>query len=618
MCGIFGYFSDEDGYSEGLLRRMSQVMSHRGPDAEGFYTLAGLGLGHRRLSIIDVSVAANQPMTSRDGDCVIVYNGEVYNFREIAIDLQKEKNIAFRTTSDTEVILEAFVHWGPEFVHRLNGMFAIAIFRKSNQTLYLYRDRIGIKPIYYRFTNRSFLFSSELKGMVCHPDLRAGLEVNPLAVNQFLHLGYIPEPETIYKGFYKFPAGHRAEVSGAGMRLIPYWIPEEKAGMPPDLTEDEYLTQLNELLVSSVKYRLICDVPSGTFLSGGIDSSLVTALAQHLSATPVKTFSIGFTESTYDESAFARNVSEYLGTHHHEFIITEKEAIDRIPLLTGIYDEPFADSSAVPTLLVSEMARRHVTMTLSGDGGDELFLGYGAYTWAARLENPLTSLLRRPAGALLNCGGSRYRRAANVLDYPLRSQRASHIFSQEQNLFKRSEIAGILNPEYFREFSLKEEFPGLNLSPAAAQSLFDLRYYLRDDLLVKVDRASMYHSLETRVPLLDYRIVEFAMNLPDRLRKNGNVTKYLLRKVLYQYVPESYFQRPKWGFSIPLQKWLKSELGFLVNDSLNRNELLRYQIINPDEAENLMKKFKGGGHDYLYNRIWLLICLQQFLKRMNH
>ena len=617
MCGIFGYFSDEDGYGEDLLRRMSQVMSHRGPDAEGLYLQPRLGLGHRRLSIIDVSTAANQPMTSHDGDAVIVYNGEVYNYREMGADLQKEKNIAFRTTSDTEVILEAFLHWGPDFVHRMNGMFAIAIFRKSNQTLYLYRDRIGIKPIYYRFTNQSFLFSSELKGMVCHPDLRARLEVNPLAVNQFLHLGYIPEPETIYKGFYKFPAGHRAEISVAGMRLIPYWIPEEKAGMPSDLSEDEYFAQLNKLLISSVKYRLICDVPSGTFLSGGIDSSIVTAIAQHLSPAPVKTFSVGFAESRYDESTFARNVSEYLGTHHHEFIITEKEAIDRIPLLTDIYDEPFADSSAVPTLLVSEMARRHVTMTLSGDGGDELFLGYGAYTWADRLESPLIRLMRKPACTLLNCGGSRYRRAAKVLDYPLLSQRASHIFSQEQNLFMRSETARILNPDFLREFVLREEYPDLNLSPAAAQSLFDLRYYLRDDLLVKVDRASMHHSLETRVPLLDYRIVEFAMNLPDRFRKNGNVTKYLLRKVLYKYVPESYFQRPKWGFSIPLQKWLKSELSFLVNESLDRHELLRYQMINPTETEKLIKKFKGGGHDYLYNRIWLLICLQRFLKRMN-
>ncbi len=614
MCGICGFCSTSNLFSNDDLVSMTDTMSHRGPDASGYFYEGFIGLGHRRLSIIDLSTAANQPMHSHDRNLVMVFNGEIYNFQEIKNELLSEKNITFTTNSDTVVILEAFIHWGVDFVQKLNGMFAIVIFNKATKCLYIFRDRIGIKPLYYFFDGHNFAFASELKALKANSYIRKSTRLNYTAVNEFLHLGFIPEPQSIYDMIYKFPAGCFAILKNEDLKIVTYWKIEDKIHKKQAFDESQAKFQLKELLESSVRYRLISDVPFGTFLSGGIDSSLVTAIAQSISSDPVKTFSIGFTDSKYNESHYAKAVADYLGTNHYEFTVTEKDALQLIPELLDVYDEPYADSSAIPTMLVSKLARQHVTMTLSGDGGDELFMGYGAYNWAKRMNNPLLKAFHHQLYSGLSLFGNKYKRAAQLFDYQKVPNIKSHIFSQEQNMFKRQEISSLLSVDFYKEFDMDEHYENLKLSPAEAQSLFDLNYYLKDDLLVKVDRASMKYSLETRVPILDYRIVEFAYNLPEHFRLNGKTQKYLLKKVLYDYVPAQYFDRPKWGFSIPLQKWLKTDLKYLIEENLSKEKILKHNIIDFKSVASLKDRFFNKNQDYLYNRLWLLIVLQRFLK----
>jgi asparagine synthase (glutamine-hydrolysing) len=312
---------------------------------------------------------------------------------------------------------------------------------------------------------------------------------------------------------------------------------------------------------------------------------------------------------------YARKVAEYLGTNHHEFVVTEKDAMEMIPELVNVFDEPYADSSAIPTMLVSKLARKHVTMTLSGDGGDELFLGYGAYQWAKRLNNPFITGTHKLIYPGLSILGNKYKRASHLFDYQNYSDIKSHIFSQEQNLFKRNEISELLSPDIFQKISLDEYYTFGNLSASESQALFDLKYYLKDDLLVKVDRSSMKYSLETRVPILDYRIVEFVLNLPENFKIKGNIQKYLLKEVLYDFIPPSYFNRPKWGFSIPLQKWLKGDLRYLIDEYLSDSKLDQYKVLNKRVVQDLKNRFFSGKQDYLYNRLWLLIVLQRFLEK---
>lgn len=614
MCGIAGFYSTENDFSQEDLVKMTDVMVHRGPDASGYFFDNIVGLGHRRLSIIDLSESANQPMYSHCGRYVIVFNGEIYNYQEIASAIPEKK---WKTTSDTEVILEAFIKWGPEFANRMNGMFAIAIYDKELHKLFLFRDRLGIKPIYYFWDEKIFAFGSELKAIKSLSQINKSLSLNKTAINEFLNLGYIPEPNSIYNNIYKFPSGSYAEIHDKKLIFNKFWEIEKKIDSQVLSDEVEAKSRLKELLVSSVNYRLICDVPFGTFLSGGIDSSTVTAIAQSISSKPVNTFSIGFKEAKHNESEYARSVSEFLGTNHHEFTVTEKDAIELIPELMDIYDEPYADSSAIPTMLVSKLARKHVTMTLSGDGGDELFFGYGAYRWAERLSNPFYKFSRFPIATALSMLDNHKKRAAQVFRYKNEGSKKSHIFSQEQYLFSQGEIGNLVNAQYSTEILYNENFINLKrkLGPAEAQSLFDLNYYLKDDLLVKVDRATMKYSLETRVPLLDYRIVEFAMNLSPELKIKNGVQKYLLKQVLYDYIPEKFFSRPKWGFSIPLQKWLKGDLKYLIEEFLSEEIINKYKIVDYKVVANIKNRFFNKNEDYLYNRLWLLIVLHNFLEK---
>ncbi len=617
MCGISGFYLTQTKLlSEEHLRKMTDVQAHRGPDAAGYFYNERCGLGHRRLSILDLSESANQPFFSRDQQTAIIFNGEVYNFREIAARL----NVELRTTSDTEVILEAFMKWGPSMVNELNGMFAIAIYQIAEERLFLFRDRMGIKPIYTYNRNGIFAFSSELKGILAlRPTI--SLSLNKTAVADYLHLGYVPQPISICSEVDKFPSGHYAVIDKNGIQFTSYWQAEQKLSTTIEKDEVRATETLTELVNSSVRYRMIADVPFGTFLSGGIDSSLVTSVAQRNSEKPINTFSIGFSESKYNESQHAQAVAKYLGTHHHEFLVKESDAIELIDRMIDAYDEPFADSSALPTMLVSKLARKHVTMTLSGDGGDELFMGYGSYNWAKRMSNPAVHILRKPLGLLLDMHpSSRVKRIANLFKFDDSAHLRSHIFSQEIYYFSRSEISQLMVGEGNVRYSFDEQyFDALHvrkLSAREKQALFDLRYYLKDDLLCKVDRATMQFSLETRVPLLDYRIVEFAINLDESLKIRNGVSKYLLKKVLFQYVPAALFERPKWGFSIPLERWLQTDLNFLIDRYISEEQCRKYGLINYLQIKSYVEAYRRGT-TYYYNRIWQIIVLHRLLERID-
>ncbi len=595
---------------------MTRTLAHRGPDAEGYFFqnqgANNIGLGHRRLSILDLTDSANQPMHSCDNRYQLVYNGEIYNFKEVKSAINKSN---WKTSGDTEVILEAFIQWGPSFVEKLNGMFSIAIWDSKEYVLHLFRDRLGIKPLYYMMDEDSFIFASELKAITKLVP-KEKLELNQEAIEDFLHLGYIGKDASIFKNINKFPSGSIGLYSDSKLEISSYWKADEKLD-PVVNNNKENQSKLNDLLLKSVEYRMIADVPVGIFLSGGTDSSTVAAMAQHLSEQPVQTFSIGFKENKHNESEHAKAVAQQLGSQHHEFILSHQDAIEQFEKILRIYDEPFADTSAVPTLMVSEMARQQVTVALSGDGGDELFMGYGMYNWAKRLSNPVIYHSRHAIAQLLSLGDNRMKRAAEVFNFSSKDNVQSHIFSQEQYFFSKTAIGQLLKGSVQNNAdNFEKTVTNRVLSPREAQALFDLKNYLKDDLLVKVDRASMHHSLEVRVPLLDHNVVEFALNLSEKEKVYQGNMKHLLKEVLYTYVPKKILDRPKWGFSIPLKNWLSKELKYLIDQYLEESVVESVGLVRYREVHRLKTQFLNG-HDYLYNKVWLLILLHRWMKEMH-
>ncbi len=625
MCGITGFYSKRKKFSEQELHSMTDMLAHRGPDAFGYFQDDTVGLGHRRLSIIDLSNNANQPMYSGDERYVMVYNGEVYNYGEIAGELKSIYKTQFKTSSDSEVILEAYAKYGPAFVKKLNGMFAIAIYDTQKKELFVCRDRVGIKPLYYFWDGENFAFSSELHSLTKASFIP--LEINRNAIYQYLHMGFIPSPLSIYQSIKKMKAGSWIKISPTSFESNTYWSANQQFSEPIITKERQAIVQLSELLMSSVQYQIKSDVPFGVFLSGGIDSSLITASAVNLSGgVKVNTFSIGFEENRYDESVYAKAIANYLGTNHHQFIVSNKDAVELIDTLMDTYSEPFADSSAIPTMMVSKLARQHVTVTLSGEGGDELFLGYGAYQWAKRLNNPVIKTFRHQIALLLKTQ-KKFQRHAAYFEYPSQNLQYSHIHSQEQYCFSLQELDQLMTGEFksvqsniqttsLNEFGEEMKSLSRNLNAMEKQAMFDLNYYLECDLLNKVDLASMCYSLETRVPYLDHRIIEFALNLSPNLKYKNGTTKYLLKEILYQYVPKRFFDRPKQGFSIPLEKWLKNDLYFLIDETLSKEVITKYNIVNYAVVAQLKKEFMAG-KDYYYSRLWLLIILHKWLKK-NH
>jgi asparagine synthase (glutamine-hydrolysing) len=623
MCGISGFYSFDKVFSESELHAMTEILAHRGPDAFGYFVDDAVGLGHRRLSIIDLSDTANQPMHSSDNRYVMVYNGEVYNYQEIASELKQNFKTEFKTASDSEILLEAYVQYGPAFLQKLNGMFALAIYDKEKKELFVCRDRVGIKPLYYFWDGHNFAFASELKALTKLAFIP--LQVNRNAVYHFLHMGFISSPQSIYKSIKKLESATWLKVSKDSLEPCTYWSPQQHVNERVITREKEALVKLSDLLMSSVQYQIKSDVPFGVFLSGGIDSSLITANAVNLSGVKVNTFSIGFEENKYNESVYAKSVANYMRTNHHEFIVSHKDAIELIDTIFEAYSEPFADPSAIPTMLVSKLARKHVTVTLSGEGGDELFLGYGAYQWAKRLNNPFIKNFRYQTAALLTKYGKRFSRHANYFLYPTNELQYSHILSQEQYYFSLAEVDKLMtsdfisypetqNTELLNNFGIEVNNLRRTLNPMERQALFDLQFYLQGDLLTKVDRASMHFSLETRVPYLDHRIIEFTLNLSPDLKYRNNTTKYLLKEILYQYVPKKFFDRPKQGFAIPLAKWLKNDLYFLIDEMLSKEVIEKYNIVNYSYVEQLKKDFLNG-KDFYYSRLWLLIILHKWMKK---
>ncbi|MBL0343229.1 MAG: asparagine synthase (glutamine-hydrolyzing) [Bacteroidetes bacterium] len=531
-------------------------------------------------------------------------------------------------------MLEAFVQYGTNFVQELNGMFAFAIYDIQEKELYIYRDRMGIKPLYFYWDGKNFAFASEIKALKKLKSL--DLTINHTAISKFLHLGYIPAPHSIYKNIFKLNSGSWMKVNSEGIEIKKYWNITSKISNNVITHKDQALVKLSDLLISSVQYQLKSDVPFGVFLSGGIDSSLITAQAVMLSSVKVNTFSIGFEENSHNESEYAKAVAKFLGTSHHEFIVSYKDALNLIDSITDTYDEPFSDSSCIPTMLVSKLAKDYVTVTLSGEGGDELFFGYGSYKWANLLSNPLIKTLRSPAASVFKKMSSRYQRVSKLLDFENDTNLTSHIFSQEQYLFSEREVRNVLSDEYLSNSATEPDKPfnsflrvieernnsgniGVmerKLNPMEIQAIFDLENYLQDDLLAKVDRASMKYSIETRVPYLDHRMVEFALNLSPDLKYRHGIYKYILKEVLYQYVPKHLFDRPKQGFAIPLNKWLRTSLSYLIDEYLSEETIKKYGALKYEEVKKLKDDFYGGA-DFLYNRIWLIIVLHMWFSK-NH
>jgi len=569
---------------------MAARLKHRGPDSQGVWSSpdGAIALGFRRLAIIDLSPAGDQPMHSSDRRYTLVFNGEIYNFATLRRELEAIGH-HFRGRSDTEVILAAVVQWGVEAaVKRLQGMFACGLWDARERELWLFRDRLGIKPLYYGNIGGAFAFASELKAFAAIPGFAA--DTNPDALAQYFLAGYIPAPLSIYKGIHKLEPGHihRSSATAPCSVARAYWSLEELVQRKPPTRiysandVEPAAAELEERLRSAVTRHMVADVPLGVFLSGGLDSSLVAAMMQEHSTRPVRTFSIGFEDEAYDEAPFAKRIAEFIGADHAEFYVRPSEAMAVIPELPEIYDEPFADSSQVPTLLVSRFARHSVTVALSGDGGDELFGGYLRYLYGQRIWNairwipssvrPLAAGLLKQIGDLSpsrlevlarkvlkqdaeRAGANRISKVASVLG----ALSPDEIYDRLCSLGPRSN-AVLTNPSLIPRTPSQRPIPGFLKEAADRMSYFDLLTYLPDDILTKVDRASMAVSLETRLPLLDDDLVEFCVALPGRLKIRGGTTKFLLRKVLDKYVPRRLLQRPKAGFALPIAGWLGGPL----------------------------------------------------------
>lgn len=623
MCGIAGFidFTKNLEKPEGTLLRMIDELSHRGPDGKGiwFDETTGVGLGHRRLSIIDLSSEGNQPMVSGSGRYIISYNGEVYNYKALRKELQKLGK-KFRSQSDTEVILSAIEIWGLEnALPRFCGMFALAIFDIQLKKLFLVRDRLGIKPIYYGYVKGAFVFASELKSFLDYPEFPQTINRN--ALSTMIRFCYIPSPHSIYEEIYKLPPGHVLSLDSKNnsLQLTSYWNPRSVLTHAIENTfngtRDEAVDRLDELIRDAVNLRMISDVPLGAFLSGGIDSSTVVAIMQAQSNRPIRTFSIGFFEEKYNEATYAKSVAQHLGTDHTELYVTPQEAMDVIPDLPTVYDEPFADSSQIPTLLVSKLAREQVTVSLSGDGGDELFCGYRRYHYALHRWKQISWMpydIRRKLGSIIKTSLLSRWSKPHTFASLLTEKNLVQLYKWLLSNWKNPEDIVINSEEPQTAFD--DELWLLQLPEWAQQIMFiDLVCYLPDDILVKLDRASMAVSLESRVPLLDHRIVEFAWRLPIDLKIYQGEGKWILRKVLEKYVPRELVNRPKKGFGIPIGMWLRGPLRDWAESLLDERRLSQEGYLTPSLVREKWADHLKEKRSWQYE-LWNVLMFQSWLE----
>jgi asparagine synthase (glutamine-hydrolysing) len=643
MCGIAGFWSKETRLSElemrARVRSMTDALAHRGPDDAGAWidASAGIALGHRRLSIIDLTPAGHQPMWSADGRLAIVFNGEVYNFAALRDELERDGAVPWRGRSDTEILLEGISRWGlASALERAVGMFAFALWDRQARTLTLVRDRIGEKPLYYGWLGDTLLFASELKGIRAFPGWSGTLDQTALA--SFVHYGYVPAPLSIHANVAKLLPAHwiRFHCEGRTEGPYPYWSASKvtaQAARSLDIDEEQAANELERLLRESIAGQMIADVPVGAFLSGGIDSSLVVALMQAQSSRRARTFTIGFREAQFDETPHAAAVAAHLGTDHTQLYVTAEDALSLIPRLAGIYDEPFADNSQIPTLLLAQLTRKSVTVSLSGDGGDELFAGYGRYRTGDALWRMLSRIpfaARRGVGAAVRrvgagtlewIGGA----ASPVFASAVGAEQLSERFHKTADVLGMRDLAsvhrrmvahwpshegvllhGVAKPLH-HESAFEEHACGVSAMMAA-----DLVGWLPDDVLAKLDRAAMSVSLETRVPLLDHRLIEFSWRLPLSAKLGAGRTKRLLRAVLDQYVPAHLIDRPKKGFNLPIGAWLRGPLRPWAEAQLDATRIRREGIFDVAVVHSAWRDHLSGRRD-MHMRLWTILMFQAWL-----
>jgi asparagine synthase (glutamine-hydrolysing) len=626
MCGITGIF-DTRGAREidrAALARMNASQFHRGPDESGVHVEAGVGLGHRRLSIIDVSTG-QQPLYNEDGSVCVIYNGEIYNYQELIPELTALGH-QFRTRSDTEVIVHAWEAWGERCVERFRGMFAFALWDRNRATLFLARDRLGVKPLYYAILPDGMLvFGSELKSLLAHGGLAR--DIDPCAVEEYFALGYVAEPRTIFRGAHKLPPASTLAIR-RGHPLPPpreYW--DVRFSLDSTISLEDACTELTRRLQESVRLRMISEVPLGAFLSGGVDSSAVVAMMAGLSQTPVQTCSIGFREAAFDESGFARSVAERYRTDHHAEVV-ESDDFDLIDTLAGVYDEPYADSSAIPTYRVCQLARKNVTVALSGDGGDESFGGYRRYRLHVMEERVRAALplgLRRPAFGFLGSAfpkldwAPRMFRAKTTFEAMGRSSVEAYFHSMSimsaplrQRLFSerfRASLAGYDARDVFERHAARA---GTD-DPLALVQYVDLKTYLVGDINTKVDRAAMAHSLEVREPLMDHPLIEWLATLPSSLKLRSGEGKFLLKKAMEPYLPHDVLYRPKMGFSVPLARWFRGPLRERMRSAVLGPRLAETGMFDAGTLRHLVDAHQSGARDYSAP-LWTLLMFEAFLR----
>jgi asparagine synthase (glutamine-hydrolysing) len=626
MCRVAGIWTRRDGQDlAAVCTTMRDAMSAGGPDDAGLFMDAnsGIALGHRRLSVIDLTETGRQPMTDASGRFTICYNGEAYNYRELRAELE-ELGFKFRGTSDTEVVLNAFAAWGVKSVERLIGMFAFALWDGLERRLYLVRDRIGVKPLYYYHEDGVFAFVSELKAL--HAGLKKRLSVDRETLAEFFHYGYISGDRSIYRHVRKLEPGCILSFAqGADPVIERYWDPAYHMGATacyPD--EDTAASRLEELLTDAFLKRLVADVPVGVFLSGGIDSSLVTAILAHRAGTPIRTFTIGFAERSYDESAWARAIARHLGTDHYEETVTSEHARAVLPLWPRIYDEPFGDISGIPTTIVSRMTRAHVKVSLSADGGDELFCGYHRYWVMAMLERIFGRLPRaipNCLGRLMGLAGTDFAAALAGIYPGLRLPALRDRMRKFQAVLTHWDGTALAAYPYAVAYWLPLEtdvLVGGYTDPrdlpddtpegiVKAMMLWDIKHYLPEDILTKVDRATMSVGLEGRDPFLDHRVAEFALGLPLEFTYRRGSMKHILKKILSRHLPEKLFDRPKQGFAVPVYTWLHDDLLHLVDEYLNPDAMRSQTEIDPGPILDTVGLFKAGKGSMAVDRVWLAL-----------
>jgi asparagine synthase (glutamine-hydrolysing) len=627
VCGITGIF-DTKGRREldrSLLKRMNDSQTHRGPDAGGEHHEPGVALGHRRLSIIDIATG-QQPLYNEDESVVVVYNGEIYNYQELIPELLALGH-RFHTRSDTEVIVHAWESWGERCVERFRGMFAFALWDRNRETLFLARDRLGVKPLHYTvLADGQLVFGSEMKSVLLHPGVRR--EIDPYAIEEYFALGYVAEPRSIFRGLQKLPAGHTLCIR-RGEALRParqYW--DVRFTLDNKIGVVEACNELQRRLDESVRLRMISEVPLGAFLSGGVDSSAVVASMAQASAEPVNTCSISFDDPAYDEARYARQVAERYRTRHYEDRVASED-FDLIDELARLYDEPYADSSAIPTYRVCQLARRHVTVALSGDGGDESFGGYRRYRFhlmEERLRSLLPLGLRRPLFGVLGQvypkadWAPRVLRAKSTFESLARNSVAAYLHSvsvvvepMRRQLFSpklHSELGGYRVGQLFEHYAQRAQTD----DPLGLIQYIDLKTYLVGDINTKVDRASMAHSLEVREPLMDHPLVEWCASLPSSLKMQNNEGKYILKKAMEPRLPNEVLYRPKMGFAVPLVRWFRGPLRGRIREAILGSTLAELGYFNGNVLQQILQQHDSGRRDHSAP-LWSLLMFEAFMRR---